>query len=196
MWDGMRLFFAVEAGGAISDRVWGIIQDSPIRRAPWRWIKPENYHFTLKFLGEVDDRLVPPLGDAARRAASRSSPFTLSLEGIGAFPDLGRPRVIFYGIGEGFEELRKLAGLVEDECEILGFERERKRFRAHLTLARVRRPVPEEVTAILRAFPGAGEEARLEVGRFVLMSSRLTPSGAIYTEEASFDLGAGGTGAR
>ena len=185
----MRLFFAVHAGEAIAGRVSRIIDGSSIRRAPWRWIRPENYHFTLKFLGDIDGKMLPSLQDAARRAASQAEPFRLSMGGIGGFPDLERPRVVYYGIDGGFGELRDLAGRIEDECEKIGFEREKKRFRAHLTLARVKRPPDEDVLYALRRFPPLGEAAVLEVDHFVLMSSRLTPSGAVYEETGRFELG-------
>ena len=185
----MRLFFAVHAGDAISGQVSRIIEESSIRRAPWRWIRPENFHFTLKFLGDVENRMLPSLHEAARRAASRAKPFRLTMGGIGGFPNLDRPRVIYYGIDEGFAELRDLAGLIEDECEKTGFEREKKRFRAHLTLARIKQPPHEEVLIPLRDFPPLDRTAVLEAGHFVLMSSRLTPSGAVYEEIGRFELG-------
>ena len=175
----MRLFFALNAGDVISDRVWRIIGDSPLRRAPWRWIRPENYHFTLKFLGDVDAGLLDALREAGRAAASNVSPFRLKMGSIGGFPKLDRPRVIFYGIEEGFDSLRELAGQLERECGELGFEREKRRFRAHLTLARVKRPVPGDVIDLLRDFPALDDGAVLDADHFVLMKSTLTPSGAV-----------------
>jgi len=185
----MRLFFAVDAGDAIRDRVTRIIEDSSIRLAPWRWIRPENYHFTLKFLGDVDPGTLASLQEAAGLAAARARPFRLTMGDIGGFPDLDRPRVVFFGIEGGFGELRELAGLLEEECGKLGFERERRRFRAHLTLARLSRPAPEEALAALRSFPHLGRSAILDVDRFVLMSSRLTRSGAVYETVSSHELG-------
>lgn len=185
----MRLFFAVHAGEAIAGQAWRIIQDSGIRRAPWRWIRPENYHFTLKFLGEVDEKLLPSLCDAARRAASRAKPFRLTMDGIGGFPNFSRPRVIYYGIDEGFGELRDLARLIEDECGAIGFEREKREFRAHLTLARVKRPAPEETLEVLRSFPPLDDDAVIDVDHFVLWNSTLTPFGAIYEVIDRFELG-------
>jgi 2'-5' RNA ligase len=184
----MRLFFAVKAGTTVSEKVRDIISKSGISRAPWRWISPGNYHFTLKFLGEVEESMVPPLFEAAGRAASCSTRFRLGMGGIGAFPDLDRPRVIYYGIDSGFEQLRDLAASIEDECAGLGFERENKKFRAHLTLARVKRTAPGHVLEELRGFPPLGADAVVDVGHFVLMSSRLTPSGAIYEEMGRFLL--------
>jgi 2'-5' RNA ligase len=185
----MRLFFAVHTGTEIAGQAWRIIQDSAIRSAPWRWIRPENYHFTLKFLGEVYEELLPALHDAARLAASRARPFRLTMGGIGGFPNLARPRVIYFGIERGFGELRDLAGLIEDECEAAGFKREKRRFRAHLTLARVKRPVREDVLSLLRGLPPLGETAFVDVESFVLMKSNLTPSGAVYEEAGRFELG-------
>lgn len=185
----MRLFFAVHAGEAIAGQVSRIIDESSIRRAPWRWIRPQNYHFTLKFLGEVDGRMIPSIHDAAGRAASVTEPFRLTMGRIGGFPGLESPRVIYYGIEEGFEELKHLAMRIEEECERIGFEREKKRFRAHLTLARVKRPADDDILATLRSFPPLDGAAVLEADHFVLMSSRLTPSGAIYEESGRFELG-------
>jgi len=185
----MRLFFAVDAGDAIRDRVTSIIEGSSIRLAPWRWIQPQNYHFTLKFLGDVDAGRLASIEQAAGLACAGTKPFRLAMGGIGGFPDLDRPRVVFYGIKRGFEALRDLAGRLEDECVKAGFERERRRFRAHLTLARLSRPAPEEALAALRAFPPMGDSAVVDVDSFVLMSSRLTRSGAIYEEVGSFSLG-------
>ncbi len=185
----MRLFFAVHAGEAIAGQVSRIIEGSSIRRAPWRWIRPENYHFTLKFLGEIDEKMLPALHEAAGSAASGTEPFRLTMGGIGGFPGLERPRVIYYNIKEGFGELERLALRIEDECEKIGFEREKKRFRAHLTLARVKRPVDDDVLDALRSFPPLDGAAVLEVDHFVLVSSLLTPSGAVYEETGRFELG-------
>lgn len=185
----MRLFFAVHAGGAIAGRVSRIIEESGIRCAPWRWIRPENFHFTLKFLGDVENRMLPSLHDAAGRAAAGAKPFRLTMGEIGAFPGLDRPRVIYYGIEEGFPGLRDLAGLIEDECEKIGFEREKKRFRAHLTLARVKQLPADDVLAALRDFPPLGPDAFIDVDHFILVSSRLTPSGAVYEEIGRFEPG-------
>jgi 2'-5' RNA ligase len=185
----MRLFFALEAGKQISDQVWRIIGGSPLRRAPWKWILPENYHFTLKFLGEVDPGLAGPLREAARAAGSSVKPFTLKMGAIGGFPKLEKPRVIFYGIEEGFGSLRDLAGRIDEECADIGFAREKREFKAHLTLARVKRPVSDDVIDLLREFPPLGESAVLEADHFILMKSTLTPSGAVYEETGRFELG-------
>ena len=87
----MRLFFAVPLSPSVREVVTGAVRSFPVTDPPWRWIAPSNYHLTLKFLGEVDERLVPPLHDAARRAASSVDPFRLSYGWFGGFPKLSRP---------------------------------------------------------------------------------------------------------
>jgi 2'-5' RNA ligase len=185
----MRLFFAVP----ITDEVRGIVRRAvgmiPIDPPPWRWIVPQNYHITLKFLGEVGEPLLLPLHEAASRAAAVSPPFDLSFDRFGAFPSISRPRVLFYASNRGSEDLAELALRLEGELEPLGFERERRAFRAHLTLARVKnRPLPE-VQRILESIPGLPESAHQRVERFILMKSTLSRSGASYEELGSFALG-------
>ena len=185
----MRLFFAVP----VSDEVCAIVREAieriPLDDHPWWWIPPRNYHITLKFLGEVEEPLLPRLVDAAARAAGAVSPFEISFERFGAFPSISRPRVLFYAAGRGSEELASLAGRVEEQLVSLGFEGERRRFRAHLTLARVRNRPSLDVQKILESVPDLPGTAFQRIERFVLMQSTLSRSGARYDELGSFALG-------
>jgi 2'-5' RNA ligase len=101
------------------------------------WARPTNLHLTLRFLGgSVDSSLIAPLAEALRRIAERPAPIVVEARGIGAFPDLARPRVIWAGI-EG-ANLLDLAREVEQAAVECGFEPERRPYSAHLTLGRVR----------------------------------------------------------
>lgn len=184
----MRLFFAVPLSGRIREITGEHIESFPITDPPWRWIPPENYHLTLKFLGEVDDKLLPSLGGAASKAASAAKPFTIKFGEFGGFPSLSRPRVIFYRVEEGTEDLAELAGSLEHELEGLGFERERRPFRAHLTLARIKRPLPAPLRERLRNIPPLPPSANQEVSDFVLMRSHLSRRGATYEVVETFPL--------
>ncbi len=185
----MRLFFAVP----MTDEVAYVVQEAvgriPLEHPPWRWIPPHNYHITLKFLGEVGDKLLPGLVDAASAAAAAVGPFELSFVRFGAFPNVSRPRVLFYDADRGSGELARLAARLEEELVPLGFERDRRRFRAHMTLARVRNRIGPEVQRVLESIPDLPGTAAQGVDRFVLMQSTLARSGARYEELASFPLG-------
>jgi 2'-5' RNA ligase len=184
----MRLFFALPLSETVRETVWSAVRAFPVHDPPWRWIEPENYHLTLKFIGEIDERRAGELREAGAEAAAGVMPFSLRFGRFGAFPDISRPRVIFYGIEEGFEPLAALAARLEEACEALGIARESRPFRAHLTLARIKRPLPGPVREKLGAVPPLPEGTVQTADRFVLMSSTLAPTGASYDEIASWSL--------
>ncbi len=155
------------------------------------WVAPENLHVTLKFLGQVDEAHLHALA-AALAAAARGGPaFEARVVGLGAFPSVGRPRVLWAGVRDGAEALAALAARVEAACVGLGFAPETRPFAAHVTLGRVRslrcpRRAPRLADLLDAA---AGEElGRLRVERVALMESRLSPHGARYLERASAPL--------
>jgi len=184
----MRLFFAVKISDAIRADVAAAIQAFPLRDPPWRWIQTGNMHLTLKFLGEVDEGAVPDLKEIAADAASRVKPFRVLYGVFGGFPHLSRPRVIFFEAKEGTKELAEIARLLETGVEPLGIERERRPFTAHLTLARIKEPLPRGMAERLVSVPPLPATAFQDVDRFVLMQSHLAREGATYEEMGSFPL--------
>jgi 2'-5' RNA ligase len=184
----MRLFYAVPSSEAVRRIVWNALQRFPISDPPWKWIPPENYHFTLKFLGEVTEDRLPSLNESGVLVASQVSTFSISLSRFGGFPSLSSPRVIFYDLETGKGELRSLAGMLEREMEHLGFKIEQRPFRAHLTLARIKRSLPPELREVIKSVPSLPSSTVQEVNRFVLMRSHLSRSGARYEEIDSFEL--------
>jgi 2'-5' RNA ligase len=185
----VRLFFAVPTSRRVKETVRDAVRAFPVPDPPWRWIPPENYHLTVKFLGEVREDTVPSVREAAARAAARVSRFRITFESFGAFPSLARPRVIFFAVSEGAEGLIKLASLVDRETERAGFARERRPHRAHLTLARIKRRLPPGLREALEAVPSLPEATSQTVERFVLMQSHLSRAGARYEEIGTFPLG-------
>ena len=96
-----------------------------------------SIHLTLRFLGNVEESRVPGIGDAIRRCAQRVPPFPLAIRNLGAFPSRKRPRVVWAGVaGDG--GLERLHQLLDLELRELGFDREKKKFRPHLTLLRLK----------------------------------------------------------
>ena len=185
----MRLFFAVKVSDAIKIDIGNAMKSFPLRNPPWRWIPPENMHLTIKFLGEVDEKILLDLKAVAADAASRAKPCRVSYGPFGGFPNLSRPRVIFFEATEGTRELASIAHLLEDGVEPLGIERERRPFTAHLTLARIKEPLPRGMVEKLGSVPPLPSSATQDVDCFLLMQSRLAPSGAKYEEVGSFPLG-------
>ena len=150
-----------------------------------RWVRPEGIHLTLKFLGDVSSARAGDIQEAMERAAREFGPacFRLALSGLGVFPNPREPRVLWAGVSGDMEALEHLQGLTDGCLEDAGFARERRPFRPHLTLGRVRDQVaPAERRrigqAIQQAPPPRGVE--WQVGEIHLIRSTLTPGGAIY----------------
>lgn len=165
------------------------IRAFPVRNPPWRWIPPENMHITLKFLGEVDERVLPDLRKAGAEAAAAARPLRLVYGPFGAFPNLSRPRVVFFEAREGAGELEKIAAALERSAVPLGIPRENRPFTAHLTLARIKEPLPRALCEKLAAVPPLPPGAVQTIERISLMRSHLAPGGATYEEMESFPLG-------
>ncbi|MBI5970050.1 MAG: RNA 2',3'-cyclic phosphodiesterase [Deltaproteobacteria bacterium] len=152
------------------------------------WTKPENIHLTLKFLAEIDAASVEPAAKAINEAAVFAAPFTLTAEGIGGFPSLKGPRVIWAGIKDhpGLTELR---GKIEDGLAAIGFERDARRFHPHLTLCRIKSV--DDSVSLGRAAQGFGSGAthEINVAEIILYKSVLKPEGSEHTALKRITLG-------
>ena len=150
-----------------------------------RWLPPENYHLTLRFLGEMPGHRAEELDGAL--AALRGRRFTLHIAGVGVFEKAGRPQALWAGV-ERNPQLEHLQAKIETAVQRVGFEPERRRFTPHVTLARLDNASPlklaEWVQAhnLLRADP-------VEVEHFTLFSSQLGKENAVYTPEVDYKLG-------
>jgi 2'-5' RNA ligase len=156
-----------------------------------KWVRPEGIHLTLKFLGSIQAGRQADVSDTVRRAVEGTRPFHLEVSGLGGFPSLQQPRVLWVAVGGDIEQLQALQRKIDDALAALGFPREERRFVPHLTLARVRqgaspgeRKALGDVAMPLRqtgSYP-------LVAASVSLMRSQLTPDGAIYTCLSRADL--------
>jgi 2'-5' RNA ligase len=152
------------------------------------WVDPAGLHVTLKFLGEVGDARTAEIGAALAGAAAGASPFELEIRGLGAFPTLARPRVVWAGAAAGREACVDLAGRVEAALGPLGFAPEARPFSPHVTLGRIREPRRDATLAALLARGVATAFGRVRIASLSLMKSELSPRGARYTEVAAVRL--------
>jgi 2'-5' RNA ligase len=178
----MRCFVAVdvseEVRAAMARAQAGLRAAAP--RADVRWVAPAAFHMTLAFLGEIPDADVPALAHALEPAAARRRAFGLAARGVGGFPSPRRPRVVWAGVSGGVGELAGLAAETQAALVPFGFVPEKRDFRAHVTIGRVRSPRDlAPLAAALEA--GAGLElGAWTAGEVVLYRSRLRPTGAVY----------------
>jgi RNA 2',3'-cyclic 3'-phosphodiesterase len=185
----MRLFTAIELPDAAREhlqRVRTKLMKAPAFEGVVSWVKPENLHITLKFLGEVPEGNVEPLTEALSRVTVQ--PMQLFAERLLFFPKRGPLRVIGAGIGGEVEKLADVFEQIEDACHAAGFEREVRRYTPHVTFGRARKArhggglrTVREVD-VGRAFPGP----TFLIEQFVLVQSQLSPKGSTYTVAARF----------
>jgi 2'-5' RNA ligase len=151
------------------------------------WVRPEGIHLTLKFLGEVPSERLAQVVQAMRELPP-FAPFAVEVKGLGGFPGLTRPRVLWVGI-EPSPELAQLARRVEEAVATLGFPRESRPFTPHLTLARFKTPRPLPRLGAIVERQGEQSLGRFEVNEFFLFESKLSPHGAEYRKVERFNQG-------
>jgi 2'-5' RNA ligase len=179
----MRLFLAVFPPAAVQRAAHACIEALRRPGDGVSWVKPENLHYTLRFLGEVGEDGARRAAEAATEAAGKSRTFEAVLGGLGAFPNARRARVLWAGMSEGAEALVALARDLDRALAKRGFGTPDKPFSAHLTLGRVRATGPDW-TAALATERVAEAGARFTVDRICVVESQLNPKGSIYTVRA------------
>jgi len=155
-----------------------------------RWVKPENLHLTLKFIGEYGEEGLERLSREIHKAAERSGPFEAVLGGCGAFPSRRKARVIWVGMSDGVDDAAAIARKLDSRLEKAGVKREQRQFRGHLTLARLRRP--QDCTEVLESMSGMLEglqDLPFRVEEIRLFRSILKPQGPMYVELEKVTLG-------
>jgi 2'-5' RNA ligase len=188
----MRSFVALLLSEAARESVAEEIERlRPLCRAV-AWVPRENLHFTLRFLGEQTPNRIEEAIRALEKAAA-SDAFSLELSGLGAFPGLDRPRILWVGVGEGSASARALQGRVAAVLEAHGFGREERPWHPHLTIGRVfdqRRWRREAGAAFSRAVTAAAAKrfGSVAVDTIALMRSEISRAGARYTELGSVPL--------
>jgi 2'-5' RNA ligase len=155
------------------------------------WVTEERLHLTMEFLGDQPESAVAELEAAIARAAEGHAPVTLSLHGLGAFPNLRSPRIVWMGV-EPDPKLELLQHDLASACAELGYEREARTFRPHITLGRARTPVRAEAARALQTAARAVDwSATVEGVSVDIMESRLLPGGAQYCVVAAIPLRGG-----
>jgi len=148
-----------------------------------RWIDVENYHLTLRFIGDIEGHLADEIASALDRV--RRPAFQLKLSGVGAFGSK-KPHAVWAGVAPS-PDLIALQAEIERICQRLGVPADPRKFSPHVTLARLRNPNPLDVAKYLSAH-GSFAAVPFKVGRFVLMSSRDSVGGGPYIIEEAWPL--------
>lgn len=179
-----RAFIAIELPPPVVAELSRVIADLKVgHERSVKWVDPGIIHLTLKFLGNTPSEKASEIGEAIRQAARTIRPFSLEMNGLGAFPDTKAPRVIWAGVEGDMPALLTLQKQIDRALMPLGFAPEARGFSPHLTLGRVRDGTPPRERTDLGKKLGAmvmPKGIAIPVTRVCLMKSTLTPRGPLY----------------
>jgi len=186
----IRSFIAVDLTAAHKRTLSRVINGLARKWPEYKWSEPDQLHLTLNFLGEVPDEKIPQVCEIMRQTLAEHNSFSFQLDAIGAFPKSRRPRIIWAGVGDGASNLSRIYYDLRENLDELRLERDRKAFRPHITLGRIRNQErwPDSMIEYLD-----GEQnlqlGSADVDEVVLFSSFQEKAGADYTVMDRVSLG-------
>lgn len=179
----LRTFIAIELSAEVKDFLQKLQESLKTSNADVKWVKKENIHLTLKFLGERDKKKIDEIIKIIGNLCDNLGVFELEISSVGVFPKKEYPRVIWVGLTKGDKEVMQIARDLENEISKIGIPKESRPFSSHITLGRVRsgknkNQLIEQLNYLEENFPAQKPEYRVE--RITLFKSTLTPAGPIY----------------
>lgn len=172
----MRIFIAVDLPSEIKEKILSYCESISPLCSNIKWVERENFHLTLKFMGEINEKEFELVKTCVSCVAREFKPFNITLSGTGFFPDEKNLKIVWIGTDGGCENLLDLYQELENCLETDGFDRESKPFSPHLTIGRVKK---NKKASISKSMPDI-ENEEIEVSRVSVFKSTLTPNGPIY----------------
>jgi len=178
----IRTFIAVDIGDALRQRT-ALLQQNLARLAPEvKWVEENNMHITLLFLGEVNELDLVPICRILKDQTHGFPSFTLEIGGLGAFPTVRRPKILWAGIQEGADDLKRLHQRLEQPLLELGcYRREDRAYSPHLTLGRLTEDDRAEAWGPIIAKHADWHGGSAQIDKILVMSSELRRSGPVYS---------------
>jgi 2'-5' RNA ligase len=176
----IRAFIAIEIDPQVSRRISSAIDQLRSQMTGVRWTAADNFHLTLRFLGDVDDAQIDPIGAALEDHLHLFPRFSINAKGLGVFPDMRRPRILWVGLAAS--ELASLASELQSALERFGFAAEKRSFTPHLTIGRWRQidRAPKSLGTSLESWKNY-QFGATNVDEVILFQSLLNPKGAVHT---------------
>ena len=184
----LRTFIAIELDPQLQAVLHQIQEDFKKIGADVRWIKAQNIHVTLKFLGEVPPERIDSVRDLMAKTLEGFKSFSMALTHLGAFPKIENPQIIWVGTTADRNSIQQIAQSLEENLKGIGFEKEKRDFDPHVTLGRMRSSINKfALTKKMRDFEFPTTPHQL-VNQIVLFKSTLSPQGPAYEALAKIDL--------
>lgn len=178
----MRAFIAIGLPQEIKESLTQLQQELKATQADVKWVRPDNIHLTLKFLGEIDDTALEKITDIINGVAGKISAFKLRINSLGAFPKIDSPRVIWVGVDAGDKEVKEIATQLEGKIEKLGIPKEDRPFSSHITIGRTKSGLNRQnlVGVLKDKFDLGGKNLEFFASKITLFKSTLSPKGPTY----------------
>ncbi len=177
----IRTFIAIDVPEKIKEQIFEVEKELMKSCTEGvKWEEKEKFHITLKFLGDVNEDAIDSIYDVLSENLTGFGKFSIIYKGVGCFPELKRPRVIWIGCEDPSGKLFELQKIVEEKMSELGFEKEDKEYHPHVTLGRVKNP--KNISNLTKKIESINFESEAgEVAEVLIMKSDLKPSGSVYT---------------
>lgn len=185
----LRSFLAIELPEFILNRIGEVQKDLKSFRADVRWVSPEKIHLTLKFFGNIEESEIDPIVKSIEEPVQTTSPIFITVRGMGAFPSLKNPRVIWVGLHDEKKVLISFQDRIERELEKIGYPPEGRPFQPHLTLGRMKSSRGKDDLARGMERHKEEEFGQFQVEKVTLFKSDLKPTGPVYTPLREILLG-------
>ena len=186
---GIRSFLAFELPTEIREQIGNVSRELRKSTLPIRWVRVENIHLTVVFLGSVSENAIEEIKERINPVVKRYSTFEVKLNGVGVFPHWGRPRVIWLGLNGEIERISQLRDELQEELKVVGYREEKRPFRPHLTIGRFKVPLEKDdyLKWILDKYHDISSDSYY-MREFILFKSDLKPDGPVYTKMAVWSL--------
>lgn len=181
----MRSFIGIPLPGTAVNTIGPVLTAGKKTINSVKWVKPENIHITLLFLGEIEFGEGEAIKKIVGNGLSGFKPFHVTVKGIGGFPSLNAPRVLYLPVTEGTEQCSSLYAAVSKLCAPF-VKKEKRKFTPHCTIGRIRKG-KKCTTADISALPDYPPTS-FTVGEIIMYQSVLQPDGPVYNAFAEFKL--------
>ena len=185
----IRSFLAFELPPDIKKEVAKIADEVKKSGLAAGWVKPGNIHLTVIFMGDVEEKNISAIISSIDNVVNKYEPFDIALGGIGIFPGIKKPRVLWLGLNGEIERLGSLRDELQKTLEAYGIKQEKRTFRPHLTLGRFRKPLRDRapLKKVIEAYNDiSGPPGKLN--DLILFKSELKPGGSVYTRMHSWHI--------
>lgn len=177
----IRSFIALCFPENIISRIKKLQEEMQKYKLKIRWVEPKNIHLTLKFLGNISDESIEKAGRVINETAGEQKPVSLIAKGIGVFPGIKHPRIIWVGVGRGTDRLIELQKNLDKKLVKAGFSKDKKPFTSHITIGRVKgKNIPENLMNAMAALKGFESEEFI-ADHIDMYKSDLKHGGPVYT---------------